>query len=140
MHLPLSWGYYFTSFLCWTWVSISHIYQFHFVILIDANFHTLLYVAVRGYMWAVSLSELEYLMSVIKLETSLVAQMVKHLSTTRETWVWSLGGEDLLEKEMATHSSILAWKIPWMEKPNRPQSTGSQRVRHDWATSLTYFT
>ena len=49
--------------------------------------------------------------------TSLVAQMVKRLPTMRETWVQSLGWEDLLEKEMATHSSILAWKIPWTEEP-----------------------
>ena len=57
--------------------------------------------------------------------------MVKHLSTMWETQVSSLGQEDSLEKEMATHSSILAWKIPWMEEPDRLQSTGSQRVRHD---------
>ena len=50
--------------------------------------------------------------------------------------VQSLGQEDLLEKEMATHSSILAWKIPWTEEPGRLLSMGSQRVRHDWATSL----
>ena len=49
----------------------------------------------------------------------------------RETQVQSLGWEDLLEKEMATHSSILAWKIPWTERPGRLQSMGSQRVRHD---------
>ena len=66
----------------------------------------------------------------------LVAEMVKHLPTMRETWVQSLGWEDLLEKEMATHSSILAWKIPWMEDPGRLQSMGSQRVKHHWATSL----
>ena len=53
----------------------------------------------------------------------------------RETWVRSLGREDPLEKEMATHSSILAWRIPWTEEPGRLQSTGSQRVGHDWATS-----
>ena len=53
----------------------------------------------------------------------------------QETWIWSLGWEDPLEKEMATHSSILAWRIPWMEEPGRPQSMGSQRVKHDWATS-----
>ena len=52
----------------------------------------------------------------------------------QETWVQSLGWEDLLEKEMATHSSILAWKILWTEKPGRLQSTGSQRVRQDLAT------
>ena len=62
--------------------------------------------------------------------TSLVAQMVKRLPTMWETWVQSLGQEDLLEKEMATHSSILAWKIPWMEEPGRLQSMGLQRVRH----------
>ena len=68
------------------------------------------------------------------IENSLVAQTVKHLPTTWETWVRSLGWEDLLEKEMATHSSILAWKIPWTEEPGRPQSMGSQRVGRDWAT------
>ena len=63
--------------------------------------------------------------------SSLVAQMVKRLPIMWETRVQSLGQEDLLEKEMATHSSILAWKIPWMEEPARLQSMGSQRVRHD---------
>ena len=62
--------------------------------------------------------------------------MLKSLPTMWETWVWSLGWEDPLEKEMATHSSILAWKIPWTEAPGRLQSMGSQRVGHDWATSL----
>ena len=70
--------------------------------------------------------------------TSLVAQMVKHLPTVRETWVQSLGQEDLLEKKMATHSSILAWRIPWTEEHGRLQSIGSQRVRHNWATSLSF--
>ena len=60
-----------------------------------------------------------------------MAQKVKHLPAMQETWVQSLGQEDLLEKEMATHSSILAWKIPWTEEPDRLQSMGSQRVRHD---------
>ena len=63
--------------------------------------------------------------------TSLVAQTVKHLPTMWETWVQSLGQEDLLEKEMATHSSILAWKIPGAEEPDRLQSMGSQRVGHN---------
>ena len=54
--------------------------------------------------------------------TSLVAQMVKRLPTMRETWIQSLGQEDLLEKEMAPHSSILAWKIPWTEESGRLQS------------------
>ena len=62
---------------------------------------------------------------------SLVAQMVKRLSTMRETWVRSLGGEDLLEKEMATHSSILAWKTLRTEESGRLQSMGSHRVGHD---------
>ena len=65
---------------------------------------------------------------------SLVAQRLKHLPAMQETWVWTLGKEDPLEKEMATHSSILAWRIPWTEEPGGPQSTGSQRVRYDWVT------
>ena len=64
-------------------------------------------------------------------ETSLVAQTVKRLPTMRETWIQSLGQEDLLEKEVAPHSNILAWKIPWMEEPGRLQSMGLQRVGHD---------
>ena len=62
---------------------------------------------------------------------SLVAQRLKRLPAMRETWVRSLGGEDLLEKEMATHCSILAWTIPWMEEPGGLQFMGSQRVGHD---------
>ena len=62
---------------------------------------------------------------------SLVAQTVKRLPTLWETRVRALGREDPLEKEMATHSSILAWKIPWTEEPGRLQSMGSQRVGHD---------
>ena len=57
--------------------------------------------------------------------------MVKRLPTMRETWVPSLSWEDPLEKEMAPHSSTLAWKIPWREEPGRLQSMGSQRVGHD---------
>ena len=63
-------------------------------------------------------------------------RMVRCLPTMRETRVWSLGWEDPLKKEMATHSSTLAWKIPWTEERGRLQSMGSQRVRHHWATSL----
>ena len=62
--------------------------------------------------------------------------MVKHLPAMRETQVRFLGREDPLEKEMAIHSSTLAWKIPRTEEPDRLQSKGSQRVRHDWVTSL----
>ena len=65
---------------------------------------------------------------------SLVSQMVKNPPAMQETWVLSLGWEDLLEEEMATHSSILAGIIPWTEKPGRLQSMGSQRVRHNGAT------
>ena len=66
---------------------------------------------------------------------SLVAQTVKRLPAVHETWVRSLVREDPLEKEMATHSSVLAWETPWTEEPSRLQSMGSQRVGHDWATS-----
>ena len=60
-----------------------------------------------------------------------MAQTVKRLPAMRETWVRSLGQEDLLEKEMATNSSILPWKIPWVEESGRLKSMGSQRVRHN---------
>ena len=62
---------------------------------------------------------------------SLLAQSVKNLPAMQETQVQSLGWEDPLEKEMATHSSILAWKIPWTEEPGGLQSMGLQRVQHD---------
>ena len=62
---------------------------------------------------------------------TLVAQLVKVPPAMRETWLQSLGWEDPLEKEMATHSSILVWGIPWTEEPGGLQSTGSQRVGHD---------
>ena len=62
---------------------------------------------------------------------SLVAQRLKHLPGMLETWIQSLGREDPLEKEMAPHSSTLAWRIPWREEPGRLQSIGSQRVGHD---------
>ena len=60
----------------------------------------------------------------LMVEASLVAQRLKHLPATRETWVRSLSWEDPLEKKMATHSSILAWRIPWTEEPDGLQSTG----------------
>ena len=66
-----------------------------------------------------------------QLRTSLVAQRVKRLPTMQETWVQSPDQENLLEKEMATHSSTLAWKIPWMEEPGGLQSMGSQGVGRD---------
>ena len=67
---------------------------------------------------------------------SLAAQAVRNLPAMRETQVWSLGWENPLEKGMALHSSTPAWRIPWTEKPGGLQSMGSQRVRHDWATSI----
>ena len=63
-----------------------------------------------------------------------MAQQAKNLPAMQETQVWSLGREDPLEEEMATHSSLPGWRIPWREDPGRLQSVGSQRVRHDWAT------
>ena len=60
-----------------------------------------------------------------------VAQTVKRLHAMQETHIPSLGQEDILEKEMATNSSTLAWKIPWTEEPDRLQTMGSQKVRHD---------
>ena len=69
--------------------------------------------------------------NVLHIMASLVAQSVKNLPAVQETQVRSLGWEDPLEKEMATHSSILAWKISWIEEPGGLQSMGSQRVRHD---------
>ena len=68
--------------------------------------------------------------------SSLVAQTVKHLPTMWETWVRSLGQEDPLEKEMANHSSTLAWEIPWTEEPGRLQSMGSQRVFYVYSNKV----
>ena len=68
-----------------------------------------------------------------------MAQTVKSLPSVWETQIWSLGREYLLENEMATHCSILAWKIPWMEEPGRRHTMGLQRVGHNWATSLSPF-
>ena len=66
---------------------------------------------------------------------SLVAQLIKSLPAVQETWVESLGQEDSLEKEVATHSSILAWRVPWTEEPSSLQSMGLQRVSHYWVMS-----
>ena len=74
--------------------------------------------------------------SIVIIGASLVAQRLKALPAIWETWVRSPGREDPLEKEMATHSSILAWRIPWTEEPDGLQSMGSQRVGHGWVTSL----
>ena len=80
----------------------------------------------------------EYLWS-SNIRASLVAQTVKRLSAMQETRVWSLVWEDPLKKEMAAHSSILAWRIPGTGEPGRLPSMGSQRMGHDWVTLLSYF-
>ena len=69
----------------------------------------------------------------------LVAQRIKNLPAKQETQIWSLGQKDTLEKEMATYSNILAWKIPWTEEPSRLQSMGSQRAGHNWVTNTLRF-
>ena len=79
----------------------------------------------------ITLKKLEQPQAYPLMGVSLVAQTVKNLSTVQETQVQSLDWEDPLEKGMATHSSILAWKIPWAEEPGGLQSMGSQRVRDD---------
>ena len=71
-------------------------------------------------------------------KASVVAEMVKNLPAMQETWVWSQGWEDALEEGMETHSSILAWSIPWTEEPGGLLFMGLQRFRHDWATNTTY--
>ena len=76
----------------------------------------------------------------IKHMASLVAELVKNLPAMQEAQVWSLGSEDALEKEMATHFSILAWRIPWIEEPGGLQSMESQRVGHDGATNFDFQT
>ena len=78
-----------------------------------------------------SSTDLIQLKVLLRKKKTLVAQMVKRLPITQEIRVQSLGREDPLEKEMATHSSTLAWKIPWAEEPGGLQSMGSQRVGHD---------
>ena len=82
-------------------------------------------------LWFTRLEALQTPLFRVFMEASLMAQRLKRLPAMRETWLRSLGREDPLEKEMATHSSILAWRIPWMEEPGGLQSTGSQRVGHD---------
>ena len=80
-----------------------------------------------------------YLVYIYYIYLLLMAQMVKNLPAMQDTQVWSLGQEDPLEKEMATHSSILAWRIPWTKEPGRLGSKGSKRVRHVWATNTFTF-
>ena len=83
-----------------------------------------------------------FLVSLLLLPLALfrTSEAGKHLPAVRETWVWSLGGQDPLEKEMAVHFSILLWIIPWTEEPGGLQSMGSWRVRHDWVTNTNWVT
>ena len=75
-----------------------------------------------------------YCIAPSELQAFTMAQWVNNLPAMQETWIQFLGQEDPLEEEMATHFSILAWKIPWAEEPGRPQSKELQRVEHDWVT------
>ena len=77
--------------------------------------------------------------NIIRSRASLVAQMVKNPPSICEIQFWFLGQDDPLEKGMATHSSVFAWRIQWTEESGRLQSTGLQRVWHDWATNISTF-
>ena len=119
----------FPNFSCWWWL-VSYLF------LIRTSYHKI--TQANGYCgvwpgWG--------LQSVFPLTVwaSLVAQTVKRLPTIQETWVWSLGWEGPLEKEIATHSSTVAWKIPWTEELGRLLSMGSQRIAHDWVISFSLF-
>ena len=87
--------------------------------------------------FSITMTCCKYLISIHLWHASQVALVVRNLPAKPgdiEMWVWSLGEEDPLEKEMATHSSILAWRIPWTEEPSRLQSIGSHRAGHYWNT------
>ena len=81
----------------------------------------------------------DHIVQVWAIRASLIAQMIKNPPAMPQTWVQSLGQEDLLEEKMATHCSIAAWRIPWTEEPGRLQSMRSQRVEHDWAINTFTF-
>ena len=98
-----------------------------------------LYCVLKSAVEILFIFNLNHSFTIVTVSASLVAQRLKRLPAMRETRARSLSLEDPLEKEMATHSSTLAWKIPWTEEPGRLQSVGSQRVGHDWGTSLTYW-
>ena len=110
----------FTIFFnSYNWVVGFRVSDFYFCLYISTYIYTFPYTYV--YLWA-----------------SLVAQVVKNLPVVQETWVLSLGWEDLLGKGMATQSSVPAWRIPWTEKPGRLKSMGLQRVGHNWV-NFTFF-
>ena len=85
------------------------------------------------------MSDVKFLLLSLPLGASLVAQMVKNHPAMQETWAQSLGQEDPPKEEMATYSSILAWRIPWTEEPSGLKSMGLQRVRHGWVTNTFTF-
>ena len=130
---------------CWKtcWL---HIYIYIYIyIYIHTHIYTFMYIYVCICIYNYSLQALYFILLAFCIYIyiyggCLMTQRVMPLSISLpamwETWVWSLGREDPLEKELANHSSILAWKIPWMEEPGRLQAIGSQRVRKNWGTSL----
>ena len=121
------------AFLYCQLACISVLYQYHTVVMTVA----LQYSLKSGNLIPPALFFfLKITLATCSLWASLRAQLVRNPPAMQETWVWSLGQEDPLEKEMATHSSTLAWKSPWTEKPGKLQSMGLQRVRHDWKISL----
>ena len=125
--------------------------------------HTLSSICLYVFLMMVILSRVKWYLIVVLISISLIMRGIEHLFhmlishlyvffvfpgdspvknslAMQETWVWSLGWEDPLEKGMAPHSSTLAWEIPWTQEPGRLQSMGSLRVGHYWATSLSLFT
>ena len=104
-----------------TYICVSHIWKLH---------HVKIYVLIIIYTLLLTFQFLSYINIFLNQEGSLVTQMVKNLPTVQETRVQSLGQDNPLEKGMAAHSSILAWRIPWIEKRGGLQSMGSQRVGH----------
>ena len=113
--------------LCFLNVEFKPAFSLFSFIFIKRLFSSSLLSAIR----VVSSAYLRLLIFLLGVGGSLVAQRLKRLPAMRETWIRSLGWEDPLEKEMATHYSILAWRIPWTEEPGGLQSTGLQRVGHD---------
>ena len=116
-----------------TMVYIHLLFYIHLLLYI----YTFIYIYIYIYKSVVYIHTYMYTyIHIHKYKIPLVTQRLKSLPEMRETWVWSLGWEDSLKKGMATHSSILVWRIPWMEEPGGLQSMGSQRVGRNWMTSL----
>ena len=126
----------FISFIFQVFIHFEYKFSFHWDKCLS-SVQSLSHVRLFGTPWtaahqaSLSITNSQSLLKLTPNGISLVAQTVKCLPTMQETRVRSLGWEDPPDKEMATHSSTLAWKSPWMEEPGRLQSMGSQRVRHD---------